>query len=137
MRQLISSGGVRACPRTNRALGALTLLYLFVVWNIPTLASTDVRSTVVYAPQPDYLIGARRRGWEGTAFFRCNVRPDGVVSSVIVLQSTGYAILDQAGIAAFQRWRFKPGAVKAVKIPLRFSMHHGIRHRMAGAVIAD
>jgi len=48
-----------------------------------------------------------------------------------------YAILDQAGIAAFQRWRFKPEAVKAVKIPLRFSMHHGIRHRMAGAVIAD
>jgi len=121
----------------NRALGALTLLYLFVVWNIPTLASTDVRSTVVYAPQPDYPIGARRRGWEGTAFFRCNVRPDGVVSSVIVLQSTGYAILDQAGIAAFQRWRFKPGTVKAVKIPLRFSMHHGIRHRLAGAVIAD
>ncbi len=89
MRQLISSGGVRACPRMNRALGALTLLYLFVVWNIPTLASTDVRSTVVYAPQPDYPIGARRRGWGGTAFFRCNVRPDGFVSSVIVLQSTG------------------------------------------------
>ena len=132
MRQLISSGGVRACPRMNRALGALTLLYLFVVWNIPTLASTDVRSSVVYAPQPDYPIGAPRRGWEGTAFFRCNVWPDGVV-----LQSTGYAILDQAGIAAFQRWRFKPEAVKAVKIPLRFSMHHGIRHRLAGAVIAD
>jgi TonB family protein len=121
----------------NRALGALTLLYLFAVWNVPTLASTDVRSTVVYAPQPDYPIGARRRGWEGTGLFRCNVRPDGAVSSVIVLQSTGYAILDQAGIAAFQRWRFKSGTVKAVKIPLRFSMHRGIRHRMAGAVIAD
>ena len=120
----------------NRALGALTLLYLFAVWNVPTLASTDVRSTVVYAPQPDYPIGALRRRWEGTGFFRCNVRLDGAVSSVIV-QSTGYAILDQAGIAAFQRWRFKPGTVKAVKIPLRFSMHRGIRHRMAGAVIAD
>ena len=121
----------------NRALGSLTLLCLFAVWRVPTLASTDVRSTVAYAPQPDYPIGAARRGWEGAGLFRCNVRPDGAVSSVIVLQSTGYAILDQAGIAAFQRWRFKPGSVKAVKIPLRFSTHHGIRHRMAGAVIAD
>jgi hypothetical protein len=46
-------------------------------------------------------------------------------------------MLDRAGISAFQRWRFKPGSFKAVKIPLKFSMHHGIRHRMAGAVIAD
>jgi TonB family protein len=59
------------------------------------------------------------------------------VSSVIVLQSTGYAILDQAATAAFQRWRFKPGTIKAVGIPLSFSMHRRIRHRMAGAVIAD
>ena len=93
----------------NRALRALALLYLFVVWNVPTLASTDVRSTVVYAPQPDYPTGALRRRWEGTGLFRCNVRPDGAVSSVIVLQSTGCAILDQAGIAglpemALQAW---------------------------------
>jgi len=121
----------------NRALRSLTLLCLLAVWKVPTLASTDVRSTVAYAPQPDYPMGAVIRGWEGAGVFRCNVRPDGAVSSVIVLQSTGHAILDQAGIAAFQRWRFKPGSVKAVKIPLRFSTHHGIRHRMAGAVIAD
>src|SRR5437879_13090897 len=111
MRQLISSGGVRACPRMNRALGALTLLYLFVVWNIPTLASTDVRSSVVYAPQPDYLIGARRRGGEGTAFLRCNVRRAGVVSSVIVLQSTGYALWARQGITACHWWRCDPGPV--------------------------
>ena len=137
MRQLISSGRVRACAQMNRAVGALTVLYLFAVWNVPTLGGSDVRSTVVYAPQPDYPIGALRRAWEGTGLFRCNVRPDGAVSSVFVLQSTGHAILDQAAIAAFQRWRFKPGTVKAAKIPLRFSMHRRIRHRMAGAVIAD
>ena len=137
MKQWTSSGSVRSYARMNRALVTLILPYLFAAWNVPTLASTGARSTVVYAPQPDYPIGALRRGWEGTGLFRCNVRPDGAVSSVIVLQSTGHAILDQAGIAAFQRWRFKPGLVKAVKIPLRFSMHHGIRHRMAGAVIAD
>jgi len=55
----------------------------------------------------------------------------------MVLQTTGYDILDRAGISAFQKWRFKPGWFKAVKVPLKFSMHHGIRHRMAGAVIAD
>jgi TonB family protein len=121
----------------NRPLMALTVMYLFAVWNVPTLADTDVQSNVVYAPQPDYPTGARRRGWEGAGIFRCNIRPDGAVSSVVVLESTGHAILDQAGISAFQRWRFKPGTFKAVNIPLRFSTHGGVRHRMSGAVIAD
>ena len=116
---------------------ALTVVYLFAAWNVPMLGDTDVQSAVLYAPQPDYPTGALRRGWEGAGVLRCNVRPDGAVSSVIVLQSTGYEILDQAAIAAFHRWHFKPGTVKAVRIPLSFSMHRGIRHRMSGAVIAD
>ena len=120
-----------------RALMALTVVYLFAAWNVPMLGDTDVQSAVLYAPQPDYPTGALRRGWEGAGVLRCNVRPDGAVSLVIVLRSTGHTILDQAGISAFQRWRFKPGTFKAVNIPLRFSMHGGVRHRMSGAVIAD
>jgi TonB family protein len=114
----------------------LSLFCLIATGLCPTLAG-DVKSAVMYGPEPDYPIGAARRGWQGSGLFLCRLRPDGTVSSVIALQSTGHDMLDQAGISAFQRWRFKPGSFKAVKIPLNFSMHHGVRHRMAGAVIAD
>jgi TonB family protein len=89
----------------------------------------------VYAPAPEYPITARRHGWTGSGIFVCNLRPDGTVASVDVLQGTGHDILDQAGIATFRRWRFQPGGLKAVKIPLRFKME-GARPRMAGAVIS-
>src|SRR6266480_6801274 len=114
----------------------LSLFCLIATGLCPTLAG-DVKSAVMYGPEPYYPIGAARRGWQGSGLFLCRLRPDGTVSSVIVLQSTGHDMLDQAGISAFQRWRFKSGSFKAVKMPLNFSMHHGVRHRMAGAVIAD
>jgi TonB family protein len=115
----------------------LTLFCLIATGLSQTPATRDARSAIVYAPEPEYPIGAARRGWQGSGLFLCRLRPDGGVSSVIVLQNTGYDLLDGAGISAFQRWRFKPGLLKAVKIPLNFTMRHGIRHRMAGAVIAD
>ena len=90
----------------------------------------------VYAPSPEYPLGARQRHWTGAGLFLCNLRPDGTVSSVKILQSTGHNILDQAGTSALGRWRFPSGDVKAVKIPLRFTMN-GVRHRMSGAVISD
>ena len=90
----------------------------------------------IYAPPPEYPLGARQRHWTGKGLFLCNLRPDGTVSSVKILQSTGHEILDQAGTSALGRWRFQPGDMNAVKIPLRFTMS-GVRHRMAGAVISD
>jgi TonB family protein len=49
------------------------------------------------------------------------VRPDGTVSHVEVAKSTGQALLDQASIEAFSRWRFKPVTVKKVRIPITYT----------------
>jgi outer membrane biosynthesis protein TonB len=47
-------------------------------------------------------------------------------------------MLDQAAIRALQQWRFHPGDIKLVKVPINFWMNgSGVRHRMAGAVISD
>src|SRR6266404_4291241 len=36
--------------------------------------------------------------------------------------STGVEILDDATISAFSQWRFKPGTVKKVRIPINFTL---------------
>jgi TonB family protein len=97
---------------------------------------TEVKATATYAPVPEYPLAARERGWTGAGLFACNLRPDGTVASVAVLQSTGHDMLDQAGILALQRWKFKTGGLNVVRVPLRFTMG-GVRHRMSGAVISD
>ena len=71
---------------------------------------------------PDYPYAARDQHLEGAGLYRLNISPDGTVSSVIVLKSTGHSLLDRAAIHAFQQWRFRPGSVHVVKLPINFSM---------------
>jgi TonB family protein len=71
---------------------------------------------------PDYPYAARDQHLEGSGSYRLNIKPDGTVSSVTVLKSTGYILLDQAAIHAFRQWRFRPGALHALKIPINFTM---------------
>jgi TonB family protein len=71
---------------------------------------------------PDYPYAARDQHLEGSGLYRLNVKSDGTVSSVTVLKSTGHILLDRAAIHAFRQWRFRPGTLRAVKLPINFSM---------------
>jgi TonB family protein len=100
--------------------------------------ATQAKHRALYAPRPEYPLAARKSHWTGAGLFACNIRSDGTVASVDVLRSTGHQMLDQAAITAFRQWRFQPGDMKVVKIPINFWMNgSGVRHRMSGAVISD
>ena len=53
--------------------------------------------------------------------FLLNVRSDGAVSSVEVLQSTGHGTLDGNCVRAFAKWRFQPNSVKEVRLPAYYT----------------
>ena len=119
----------------NVAIALVILLTTLVSANSQASEPRE-KHRAIYAPPPEYPLGARQRHWTGVGLFLCNLRPDGTVSSVKILQSTGHDILDQAGTSALGQWKFQPGDMKAIKIPLKFTMS-GVRHRMSGAVISD
>src|SRR5438045_2168212 len=50
------------------------------------------------------------------------VGSSGRVSSASMGTSIGSPILDNAATSAFSQWRFKPGSVSKVKIPITFTM---------------
>jgi TonB family protein len=77
---------------------------------------------LIYAPRPEYPYEARRRNLQGSGMFILRVRPDGIVARVDVEDSTGAPLLDRTAIAAYSKWRFKPGRVKAVRVPIHFTM---------------
>ncbi len=80
------------------------------------------REYLLSAPRPEYPYDARRRNLQGSGMFILRVRADGTVSRVDVEDSTGSPLLDQTAIAAYSKWRFKPGGVKAVRVPIHFTM---------------
>ena len=81
------------------------------------------RAVAVSAPRPAYPYEARRAGTTGSGVALLNVNSaTGGVTSIVMSQSTGSSILDNAATSAFKRWRFKPGTVTKVRVPITFTL---------------
>ncbi len=94
--------------------------------NAGSLRSNNMRSarvSALSAPRPEYPYEARRQRLTGTGLATLSVDViTGEVTSVTMTRSTGSAVLDNATISAFRRWRFKPGTVTLVQTPITFTM---------------
>ena len=62
--------------------------------------------------KPDYPIGARRRGEEGSVVLDVTVAPSGRAARVVLVTSSGFSELDAAAERAAMQARFKPGKNK-------------------------
>jgi TonB family protein len=58
----------------------------------------------------------------------------GAVTRVTIVKSTGFLTLDRAAMAAFRRWRWKPGKWKEIDMPIRFSLSSSRPRLPPGAV---
>lgn len=115
----------------------LAVLLVTVVWanhaqaaevaDMRKLDERTVREIVVSGVQPEYPYEARRNHIIGNGVVLIRVdRATGKVASCEMAPSTGSLLLDEAALQAFQLWRFKPGTVERVMIPVHFTMSsHG------------
>jgi TonB family protein len=107
---------------------SVTVVYSVVAEDKSVSPETKKRSAlVIYAPRPAYPFVAWRNEYsgEGVALLEVDKRT-GSVTSATMLKSTGRRILDDAALKAFRQWRFKPGTVAKVKVPIRFT-HPGFQ----------
>jgi TonB family protein len=75
----------------------------------------------ISAPLPEYTYEMKRRNLTGSGI--CVVTVDtatGTVTSANMFQSTGNALLDKLTIQTFKGWRFKPGTVSQVRVPVSY-----------------
>jgi periplasmic protein TonB len=84
---------------------------------------SNAKALAISMPRPEYPYEARSRHITGSGV--CVVTVDtgsGSVTDASMAQSIGNPILDNSAVSAFRRWRFKPGTVSKVKIPITFTM---------------
>ena len=62
----------------------------------------------IYKLKPPYPVDAQNKGWTGRVRLSAVILVNGKVSKVEVVQSSGYAVLDEAAKKAYQKWKFKP-----------------------------
>lgn len=87
------------------------------------------KGIVLFAPEPDYqrFVGGtftvRAQG-----VYRLTINPtSGVVDEVGVLKRCGEQRLDAAAVMAFMQWKFKPGAIKQLDVPIIYDRFVDVR----------
>jgi protein TonB len=80
----------------------------------------DYRAAYLNNPQPGYPLAARRMGWQGKVVIEVEVLADGSPGEVIVQQSSGREVLDDAALRAVRGWRFVPARIGGLSVTRRF-----------------
>ena len=94
-----------------------------VIGGTTTASLRSVKATVAYAPRPVYPYEARRQRVTGSGIALLTVdQTSGTVTDVRMAQSCGNVILDNSTLDALRRWRFKPGGVTQVEVPITYSL---------------
>jgi TonB family protein len=86
----------------------------------PTSLSA-AKAVAVSTPLPNYPYEARRAHTAGSGICVMSVdTTNGRVTSAIMAQSTGSEILDKITTDTFGQWRFRPGTVSQVQVPITY-----------------
>ena len=79
------------------------------------------KSLAISAPLPNYPYEARRAHVTGSGVCVMTVNTaGGNVTSATMTESTGNALLDKITIDTLGKWRFKPGTVSQVQVPITY-----------------
>jgi len=87
-----------------------------------TMSISTAKPLATYAPRPQYPYEVRSRHITGKGVCVVEVNAgSGSVTSASMASSIGNPVLDNAALSAFRQWRFKPGSVSKVRIPITFT----------------
>src|SRR2546430_3996442 len=84
-----------------------------------TPASTP-KPRIVYAPAPAFPPGASLPGGSGTGLYRLTFDPNGNVTNVQVVKSTGNPYFDQAAMKTLRTWKSAPSQGWERTVPVTF-----------------
>jgi periplasmic protein TonB len=91
-------------------------------------AEPDYRADYLNNPRPPYPMVARRMGYHGKVVLNVEVLAEGKAGQVLLHQSSGHDILDNAAIQTVKTWRFTPArrlgqsVTQWFLVPIKFSL---------------
>ena len=78
------------------------------------------KGIILNAPEPDFPASTELRQL-GQGIYRLTInQKTGLADEVKVLQSSSAKKLDAVAVMAFMQWKFKPGALKEIDVPMSF-----------------
>src|SRR4051812_20805499 len=105
----------------------LSLLYLFALAAVFPLPAQSVTPTISQPPQAIYTLAPvyrpewAKQGLAGKGVVLVTIDTQtGKVTGARMQESTGSPLLDGSALQAYSQWRFKPGSVSQLRMPIEF-----------------
>ena len=91
--------------------------------NEGAISSSAAKAVTTYAPRPQYPQEARSHRIAGSGVCVVSIDPaSGSVTTASMMQSTGSPLLDTSALRTVRTWKFKPGTVSKVSVPIEFTL---------------
>ena len=90
----------------------------------PVMIPAKFKGIILEAPEPVFAEGSRKDTGVSQGVYRLTINPQtGLVDEVGVLKRTGTQKLDGTAVLTFFKWKFKPGSIRQIDIPVRFDRY--------------
>jgi TonB family protein len=100
----------------------IPLVFLSWVEGQPSTPAQNPVPQAIYSREPIYRPEWVKQSLTGRGIVLVTIDPKtGIVTAARMHQSTGSELLDRAALKAYSKWRFKPGSVPQVKMPIEFA----------------
>ena len=96
------------------------------VWSDGHTSAVSDEELVRYAlvsPGPAFPEEAQKAKIAGSGLYELRINKAGTTTEVVIVKSSGSAVLDNAAKNAFKKWRFKPAIFTRVRVPVSWSVN--------------
>jgi TonB family protein len=87
------------------------------------ISDEELMRHALASPSAGYPEEAQKAKLSGSGLYELRINKAGAITGVVVVKSSGSAVLDSAAKAIFRKWRFKPGTFTSVRIPVSWSVN--------------
>ena len=97
----------------------------FLFWAVACASAMDLetaKALAISAPRVEYPTKAQAKGITGSGLYLMTINEKGLVTSVTVASTSGHKILDKQAVTTLKRWRFRPGTVTKINMPVTWTL---------------
>jgi TonB family protein len=87
------------------------------------LSDEELTRYATASPGAGYPEEAQKNNLTGSGLYELQINKSGATTAVVIVKSSGSAVLDKAATASFRKWRFKPAVFRSVRIPVSWSVN--------------
>jgi TonB family protein len=114
---------VVALSLSTAALAAETTTAVWSDGHASMLSDEELIRNALASPGPPYPEEAQKAKTTGSGLYELRINKAGATTEVVIVKSSGSAVLDKAAKNTFLKWRFKPAVFSRVRVPVSWAVN--------------